>query len=66
MKKNITRELKKLGLHNGNEFIAKAELIDGERAEGILELIERLGRRKIIPDGIKHGFNQIKATYRLS
>ncbi|EAW0943864.1 hypothetical protein D7H20_21900 [Salmonella enterica] len=66
MKKNITRELKKLGLHNGNEFIAKAALIEGERAESILALIERLGRRKIIPDGVKHGFNQIKATYRLS
>ena len=33
MKKDITRELKKLGLHNGNEFIAKAALIEGERAE---------------------------------
>lgn len=66
MKKDITRELKRLGLHNGNEFIAKAALIDGERAEAILELIERLGRRKIIPDGVKHGFNQIKAAYRFS
>lgn len=66
MKKDITRELKKLGLHNGNEFIAKAVLIEGERAESILALIERLGRRKIIPEGVKHGFNQIKATYRLS
>ncbi|MBD3723181.1 hypothetical protein IE978_30200 [Klebsiella pneumoniae] len=64
--KDITRELKKLGLHNGNEFIAKAVLIEGERAESILALIERLGRRKIIPEGVKHGFNQIKATYRLS
>lgn len=66
MKKDITRELKKLALHNGNEFIAKAALIEGERAESILALIERLGRRKIIPDGVKHGFNQIKAAYRLS
>ncbi|QFU57821.1 hypothetical protein [Klebsiella pneumoniae] len=62
MKKNITREL----IHNGYEFIAKAALIDGERAEAILELIERLGRRKIIPDAVQHGFNQVKATYRLS
>ncbi|EAN4728694.1 TPA: hypothetical protein ACQ2H2_001272 [Klebsiella pneumoniae] len=66
MKKDITRELKRLGLHNGNEFIAKAALIEGQRAEAILELIERLGRRKIIPDAVQHGFNQVKATYRLS
>ncbi|NTZ48489.1 hypothetical protein FCM30_22400 [Lelliottia aquatilis] len=66
MKKDITRELKRLGLHNGYEFIAKAALIDGERAEAILALIERLGRRKIIPDAVQHGFNQVKATYRLS
>lgn len=66
MKKNITRELKRLGLHNGNEFIAKAALIEGQRAEAILELIERLGRRKIIPDAVQHGFNQVKTTYRLS
>ncbi|MCC3735972.1 hypothetical protein LLS47_24060 [Rouxiella badensis] len=66
MKKNITRELKRLGLHNGYEFIAKAALIEGQRAEAILELIERLGRRKIIPDAVQHGFNQIKTTYRLS
>ncbi|UYY70177.1 hypothetical protein OKB57_25120 (plasmid) [Serratia marcescens] len=57
MKKDITRELKRLGLHNGNEFIAKAALIEGQRAEAILELIERLGRRKIIPDVVQHGFN---------
>ncbi len=30
MKKDITRELKRLGLHNGNEFIAKAALIEGQ------------------------------------
>ncbi|HAJ7854085.1 hypothetical protein CI769_05955 [Shigella sonnei] len=66
MKKDITRELKRLGLHNGNEFIAKAALIEGQRAEAILVLIERLGRRKIIPDAVQHGFNQVKATYRLS
>ena len=66
MKKNITRELKRLGLHNGNEFIAKAALIEGQRAEAILDLIERLGRRKIIPDAVQHGFNQVNATYRLS
>lgn len=66
MKKDITRELKRLGLHNGNEFIAKAALIEGQRAEAILALIERLGRRKIIPDAVQHGFNQVKATYRLS
>lgn len=66
MKKEITRELKRLGLHNGNEFIAKAALIEGQRAEQILALIERLSRRKIIPDAVQHGFNQIKAAYRLS
>ncbi|ELL2572445.1 hypothetical protein Q6O01_004609 [Salmonella enterica] len=66
MKKDITRESKRLGLHNGYEFIAKALLIEGDRAEKILDLIERLGRRKIIPDNVKHGFNQIKAAYRLS
>jgi hypothetical protein len=61
---DITKELKRLGLHNGNEFIAKAT--DRRAAESILALIERLGRRKIIPDSVKHGFNQIKASYRLS
>jgi|SRR5471030_356476 len=66
MKKDITKELKRLGLHNGNEFIAKAALIDGDRADQILALIERLGRRKIIPDVVHHGFNQVKATYKLS
>lgn len=66
MKKDITKELKRLGLHNGNEFIAKATLIEGQRAESILALIERLDRRKIIPDSVKHCFSQIKAAYRLS
>jgi hypothetical protein len=64
--KRHNKRVKEVGLHNGNEFIAKAALIEGERAESILALIERLGRRKIIPDSVKHGFNQIKAAYRLS
>lgn len=66
MKKDIIRELKRLGLHNGSEFISSAFLIKDNRLEAIIALIDRLEARKIIPAHIKHGFNQIRASYQRS
>ena len=66
MKKDIIRDLKRLGLHNGSEFISSAFLIKNDRLVSIIALIDRLEARKIIQAHIKHGFNQIRASYQRS
>lgn len=58
-------DLKRLGLHNGSEFISSAFLIKDNRLVSIIALIDRLEARKIIPAHIKHGFNQIRASYKI-
>ncbi|MGC0866574.1 hypothetical protein [Pantoea agglomerans] len=66
MKKDIIYDLKKLGLHNGKGFIPKAALIEGDLAKEVLKLLDRLDKRIIVPDSIKHGFNQVRAVYKYS
>ncbi|MBK0019127.1 hypothetical protein [Kosakonia sp. S42] len=66
MKKDIITDLKRLGLHNGSEFISSAFLIKDNRLVAIIALIDRLEARKIVPAHIKHGFNQIRASYQRS
>lgn len=66
MKKDITYDLKRLGLHNGKGFISKAALIEGDLAKEVLKLLDRLDKRIIVPASIKHGFNQVRAVYKYS
>ncbi|EIC7575208.1 hypothetical protein LAK45_004609, partial [Salmonella enterica] len=66
MKKDIMIDLKRLGLHNGSEFISSAFLIKDNRLVSMIALIDRLEARKILPAHIKHGFNQIRASYQRS
>lgn len=66
MKKDIVYDLKRLGLHNGIGFISKAALIEGDVAKEVLKLLDRLDRRIIVPDSIRHGFNQVRAVYKYS
>lgn len=66
MKKDIIYDLKRLGLHNGKGFISKAALIEGNLAKEVLNLLDRLDKRIIVPESIKHGFNQVRAVYKYS
>jgi len=66
MKKDIRYDLKRLRLRNGKGFIPKAALIEGDLAKEVLKLLDRLEKRIIVPDSIKHGFNQVRAVYKYS
>lgn len=66
MKKEIIYDLKRLGLYNGRGFISKADLIEGYLAKEVLNLLDRLDKRIIVPESIKYSFNQIRAVYKYS